>query len=869
MAISVNADCLCYRFGEFTLNVARGSVSKSGAEVKLRPKVYDMLKYLVEHAGQLALKEQLMRAVWPDSAVTDDSLVQCALELRRALGDGDRLLFKAVPRRGYLFTAPVIAGKASAKEIAAIDFLAPADAREFRGTTPARKQYDVPAPRTSLIGRERQTAELVELLCRPDVRLVNLTGPGGAGKTRLAIAAASASSDFFSAGVQFVGLASIAQPDLVATAVADTLHIKQTADRSIPLLIGDQLYRSGPFLLLLDNFEQVLAAATVVAEILEACPSLKILVTSRSPLRIYGEHEYPVAPLAAQPATELFAQRAAAVWPDFAINAENKTAIQEICRRLDGLPLAIELAAARAKVLSPQAILSRLDSPLQWLTAGALDLPRRHHTLRRTIDWSHGLLNEGEAKLFRRLSVLVGGCTSEAVEAVCNTQLDLEFDVFEVLSSLVDKNLVHLSGRAEMETRFTMLETIREYAFERLGESGEAEECRRAQAAYCLVLAEEGNPELSAADRASWLAQCDAEIVNFRFALDWLFETRKLDWALRLCLALFRFWDMREHLAEGRSRLEAVLRLAGTDYPQERARVLHFLGAITTAQGNFLPAEHFLQQSLMLYEDLRDESGIAASLNALAVSARDRGDYDSAQSFVERSLSLWRRLPDQLSTARCLHNLASIAKSRGDFNVSLSALREAEEIFEEAGDRTGSAWSVNQQGDVAREQGELTTARDLYRSALDTFRETGDLWGAARSLTDLAYVDCAGGNYTSARLACSEALGIFAELGHRRGIARALESSACLAAMQGEAARALKLAAAARHLRRSVGAALTGAEQSKLDESLLAAWNSLDVPDGQLAWAEGSAMSAETAIDYSLGGQSRQASALHSPAYSR
>ena len=270
-----------------------------------------------------------------------------------------------------------------------------------------------------------------------------------------------------------------------------------------------------------------------------------------------------MTPLAQNYAVELFAQRAAAVWPDFAITSENAPAVQEICLRLDGLPLAIELAAARTKVLSPGGLLERLECPLRFLTGGARDLPERQQTLRKTIDWSHGLLNEAEGKLFRRFSVFVGGCTLEAAEAVCNTSRDLGIDLFEGLSSLVDKNLVQRVDRAEAEPRFAMLETIREYALERLDERGEQSAARRAHAAYCLVLAEEGNPELNSADRARWLAQCDLEIDNFRSALDWLVQTVDLDWGLRLCVALFRFWDMREHLTEGRARLETVLRLAG------------------------------------------------------------------------------------------------------------------------------------------------------------------------------------------------------------------------------------------------------------------------------------------------------------------
>ncbi len=841
-----------YRFAGFTLDLAKGCLFNGVQEIKLRPKVYEALKYLVEHPGRLISKQELMQAVWPDSFVTDDSLVQCALELRRALDDRDQQLLKTVPRRGYLFSAKVTQLSQTADPFPTTELYDLADARDLPSAKVSSKRHDLPVPRTSLLGREQQLAEAMALLLRPDVRLLTFTGPGGAGKTRLALAVATAIADQFTAGVQFVSLASIRHPDLVPTAMADALGIQKVANRPIAQLIGERLQNSGPFLLLLDNFEQVLPAATVLAETLEACPSLKILVTSRSFLHIYGEQEFPVTPLAQNSAIELFAQRAAAVWPDFAITSENEAAVQEICARLDGLPLAIELAAARTKLLSPLAIRDRLHGRLQLLTGGALDLPERQQTLRKAIDWSHGLLNGEEQKLFRRLSVFLGGCTLEAVEAVCNTRRDLGIDPLEGLTSLVDKNLVQRMDRAEAEPRFTMLETIREYASECLVSSDEQPATRRAHAAYCLVLAEEGNPALGPEDRAAWLTRCDVEVDNFRFALDWLFESHDLDWGFRLCVALFRFWDMREHLTEGRARLETILRLAGTDRPRERARVALFLGALASSQGDYPAAEQFLDQSLSLYEELADQSGIAASLNALAVSARDRGDYATAQACFERSLACWRLLPDRLAIACCLHNLSNVVKVRGDYPRAQWALREAADIFVELGDRNGAAWCINQQGDMARAQGDTIAARELYQRALVAFRAAGDQWGSARCLSDLGGIDCERGDHSAARVAYREALQIFAGLGHRRGTARALEGAACLALAEGQAARALKLAAAASHLRQLVSAPLPPAEQHKLDHTLSPAWKVLSDAQGKDAWAVGFAMSLEKAVQYSL-----------------
>jgi len=838
------------------LDGGRGCLLKGADEVKLRPKVYETLKYLVENAGRLVAKEELMQAVWPDAFVTDDSIVQCTVELRRALDDREQAFLKTVPRRGYVFVAEVRRDAAEANFPSTIPNLKRADRGPERSPSTGRRR-NLPVVHTPLVGRKQEVAEAAKLLLRDDVRLLTLTGPGGTGKTRLAVAVAAAVADHFAGGVQFVGLASITHADLVVPALAKALEIQQVSTRPLSDLIRDQLENSGPLLLLLDNFEQVLPAATVLSEILSACAFIKFLVTSRECVRIYGEQEFPVAPLAQDSAIELFAQRAAATWPSFSMSPENLSPIREICARLDGLPLAIELAAARTKVLSPAAMRDRLQSRLQLLTGGARDLPERQQTLRNAIDWSHDLLDEGEQRLFRRLAVFVGGCTLESAEAVCNTAHDLSMDLFEGLSSLVDKNLIQRVDRGRADgavtgPRFAMLETIREYALERLNSSGEQASVRRAHAAFCLVLAEEGNPELGPVDRGRWLSQCDLEIDNFRYALDWLFETQDLAWGLRLCVALFRFWDMREHLTEGRARLEAILRLAGSTHAPERARVAVFLGAMATAQGDFTSANRTLQHSLSLYEELGDQRGVGASLNALAVSARDRGEYASAESYFEKSLEYWRALSDQLALARCLHNLANVLKVRGEFQRAQVALEEATGIFESLGDRSGAAWSINQQGDIERDQGNMTAARALYERALGVFRSAGDRWGAARSLADLGAIDCEQNLLSSARTAYRESLEISANLRHRRGIARALEGFGYLALAQGEAERTLRLCGAAAHLRMLIGATLPPAEQSKLEQILQPVRDSLGEKESHAAWVEGSAMTLERTIEYCL-----------------
>jgi predicted ATPase/DNA-binding CsgD family transcriptional regulator len=739
------------------------------------------------------------------------------------------------------------------------------------GARPGGAPGALPAPLTSLVGREQELAAVRELVLRPDVRLVTLTGAPGIGKTRLAEAVAAGLLPAFPDGVWFVPLAPVTDADHVLPAVAHALGVRdegRRARREQETLSG--ALRERRALLVLDNCEQVLAAAPRVAALLSACPQLKVLATSRAALRLSGEHAFDVPPLALPPASreagqpppsvedlerhaavQLFVARAQAAAHGFALTPGNAAAVAALCRRLDGLPLALELAAARTPVLPPPAMLDRLSSRLALLAGGARDLPARQQTLRSAIAWSYDLLGEPERRLFRRLSVFVGGFTLEAAAAVCAGAGDAEGEaaVVEGVGSLVGQSLVRPEDREGAAAgprpaplpRFEMLETIREYAAERLKASGEAEEMRWRHAAHFLAEAEaaaphvgvlfgttgedglderedeepaetppdrpamgDGTPAPRGAATGAWLERLDAERDNLRAGLTWYREHDRPA-GVRLATALCDYWRLRGHWREGRAWLSGLLPEAGaTPGPAgetgaagatRRAVALDRAGWFAWHQGDYEVAEALYAAGLALKRDLSDRPGIVASLTSLGRVAQDRGDAERALGLAEQGLAAARELGDAQLLARAHWNLGMMAEARRDYPAARALYEAGLAAAGERGNRRIVAALLCGMGMVALDQGDHAAARAAVEESLALRRATRDQRGTAAALRALGRIAAAQDDLPAARAALEEGLAIFRELGDRKQLATQQQLIGEVALAQGQ------LQAAGAHMR--------------------------------------------------------------------
>ncbi|HET8850922.1 MAG TPA: protein kinase [Ktedonobacteraceae bacterium] len=762
---------------------------------------------------------------------------------------------------------------------------------------------NLPVQPTPFIGRQKEVATVEDLLRREEVRLLTLTGPGGAGKTRLGLQVAAELGDRFPDGVFFVNLAPIREPEFFLPAIAQTLEVKETPEQSLLELLKAFL-REKHVLLVLDNFEQIVSAAPHVATLLDACSKLKIMVTSREVLHVRAEHEFAVPPLALPDpkqlldpvvlsqyeAVALFIERAQAVKPDFQMTNANAHTVAEICARLDGLPLAIELAAARMKLLSPQALLTRLGQRLQMLTSAKRDVPARQQTLRNTIAWSYQLLNTDEQRLFRRLSVFVGGCTLEAVEAVCQ---DMATNILDVVASLIDKSMLQQTEEEGEEMRLLMMETIREYGLETLIESGENEVTRHAHAQYYLSLAEEAEQELDGPKQVMWLERLEREHDNLRAALRWSMEQGEaghhMEMALRLAGALRVFWMVHGHYSEGRTFLERPLACCEEVPVHVRAKALWAAAQLGLAQDDINRAEPFSKESLALYRELGDKAGraraphssafvarmrsdldqtctlaqeavvlsreggdkasLAASLHALAFLLLERGEYARAKPLFEENLALFKELGNKSGMAEALLQLAqTLFFSLGDQVRVRTLLEESHALWQEVGDKNCPATWSYLAGWVALNQGDTASARMLLEENLRFAREHGDRHATADALAVLGRIAIARGDLQGARALYEESLAVAGEIGDTLIIAPSLEGLAEVVANQGEFVWAARLWGAAEGLRATIGLPISPVERVPYEQAVAAARAQLGEKAFAAAWAEGRAMTPEQAL---------------------
>jgi predicted ATPase/class 3 adenylate cyclase len=801
-------------------------------------------------AAALAAQQALQAEPWPDAPgslrvrmalhaaeATPQAGDYLAIPLHRlsrllAAGHGGQILLSQTAQHLARDTLPDRAALRDLGEHRLRDLLAPEPVFQLlhpslRADFPplaslVQRPHNLPLQPTPFLGREREVGEIVQQLRRSDTRLLTLTGPGGTGKTRLALQAAAELLCDFTDGVFFVPLAALSDPALLPSAIAGALNIREVGERSLVDRLLEAL-ATQQLLLVLDNLEHLTDAAPLIAELLIEATNLKVLATSRVPLHLRAEREYSVPPLSLPrrgplppleqlsqyDAVRLFIERAQAVKPDFTITNANAPAVAEICHRLDGLPLAIELAAARVRLLPPEAMLARLEQRLPFLTGGARDAPARQRTLRDAIAWSHDLLEPGEQILFRHLAVFAGGCTLEAAEAVIESVSEL--DALSGLERLVEHSLMRHEGESASEPRFVMLETIREFGLERLEAAQEAADTRQRHAAFYLEVAERAAPALLGPEQPDWLARLDAEYDNLRAALAWTLET-DVETALRLAAALGWYWVFRGYLHDGRSWLDRTLDASGEPGPAH-VRALAAAGHLARLMGEYQQSVTWQERSLELARTFHDRRAEALALLELGVLASFvTGDAAREADLTEASLALWRDLGDAWGSARALNNLGYAAYLQSDFSRAAELLDEALTMARVPGDRILLGYVLDSRGALAEAQGELARAADLYR----------------------------------------EALSLAEEIGNPIMVAFTLSSLASVATREEQSARAAQMWGAASALRESVGTLLPLEEEERFADAVAAARERLGEREFAAAWERGRAQPLDQVVAEAL-----------------
>jgi predicted ATPase/DNA-binding XRE family transcriptional regulator len=729
---------------------------------------------------------------------------------------------------------------------------------------------NLPARLTSLIGREKEMVDVYEYLRRPDIRLVTLIGPPGIGKTRLSIEVARGAFSEFPGGVFFIALAPLEDPNLIAPTICQTLGFVEAIDQS-PLRRLEKGIGEKNLLLVLDNVEHLIEeTATLVSNLLSACPGLKILATSREALRVPGEWLYAVPALKVPnvnfsidlesvsqfSALTLFVERARAVRSDFVLNANNIRTIALICTRLDCLPLAIELIAARARFMSPQTLLTKLNDQFVLSADGVRAVSARQKTWHNAISWSYNLLAEPERILFRRLAIFAGGFTFEAAKAVCGLDELSGKDIFDLLGRLIDKSLVVLEGvSTRNETRYYLLETIREYALEKLNQSDEMTILCLRHLKFFAEMVEEAERNFKGALQAGWYYRLDREVDNLRAALTWFEGTNHAELRLRFAAGLWRYWKSRGQSSEGRRHLQRILEGLPPGPARQTpacARALTAVGSLAYYEGDFSYSEQSRNDALAIFQSLGDNVGIADCLNGLGNIAISQGNYDAARRFYEESLTMRKDLGDIWGVARLLGNLGLLSYFQMDYARAYSLHSESLTLFRELRDDEGIANELVNLGDVALHQAELSTALAFYTESAATSGGLKDQWGFAYAIMGIANVAFEQGDVSKASSLYRECLSLFHDESDHIGLPYALESMAALAMMKNQPEKATRMFGAADALRERTNSPMPLPNTSAYQKNISVLQQQLDRSRFEAAWKQGRLMTMEQVIVYAL-----------------
>jgi non-specific serine/threonine protein kinase len=830
----------CYRFGAFELQVDERRLLRQGAPIALRPHAFDILTAMVERAGHLVTKDELLQRVWGRVVVEENTLQAHVSSLRKVLGTE---AIATVSGKGYRFALEVVSDAPAA---------------------PTPPPHNLSRSLTSFIGREKQIAEVAQLLI--STRLLTLTGAGGCGKSRLALRVAEAMLDKFGEGAWLVELAPLSDPTLIPQAIAKALALQEQVDRPLMDTVGHWL-ESRHVLLLLDNAEHLLdACAQLTESLLRRCPRLSIVITSRERLGVAGELTYRVPSLSvpdpghatgdeifACESVRLFIERAQLQRFGFEVADTDAAALVSICRRLDGIALAIELAAPRVHTMSLEELSAHLDDRFAVLTGGSRTALPRHRTLRSLIDWSHDLLSDDEKTMLRRAAVFAGGWTEEAAGAICSGDPINRAQVLDLLASLVDKSLVVTETRSGV-TRFGMLETIRHYAHDRLVESGEEAGVRARHFDYFHGLAGRLDEAKSDAERQGALDRLDQERDNVRAALAWCEgdAARSID-GLSLAGKLYWMWLMRSHFGEGRNWIARLLAVApGVERGQAHARALHATGTLAHRQGDLADGERHHRQALSIWRRLGERRQMARSLGSLGSNALWRRDFTAARPLYEEATAIMREIGDRRGTAVGLNCLGSLAFEIGDLQSSRAFLEEALCISREIGAASASE-NLHMLARVWHAQGNFETARRLAMEALHTQRESGDRRIMGQTLCVLATVSHDEGDFTAAKAQFVEALATEHAVGAEINMPDMLDGTAALCLEFAPVTCAARIWGSAQKLRERTGSTLVGPDRERCFRYIARAREALqDDAAFDLAWNEGRSWSRDDAVKYAI-----------------